>query len=520
MSAWLHWLGAWVIPALAAIWTLAALLFAARGPWSRPSRPALAGGLALVALALYVRLSFVPALAGHRFDGHEAEYYDLFLGEQPLSEGTTTLYPAMQALWFALGQLLPRHPAVPTLVSVLFGLVGGALLARAVGLLSAPRAGWAAALLLALHPAHAAWSGSAYNVIAPSLLIGLATLAVARLVAEEGPAGRPGERAWIALAGGALALAVACRVEVGVTVAPLALLGLCRPGLALRLWPALGLGAVVGLGAVLPLLGGGTPGEGERLLAFSMNALWTAPLGRLGSLPGLLLLGVGAALATLRWRARSAALLVGTLLGHLTLACFSDLGERHTLALLSGLIWALAAGGVALGARGLLVPALAAALFATELVDLRGRYEGSESSFSALLARPPLDALPRYYVRRPPLPGRSPIDPRCAFVSEDERVASPPLLSHFNLWDPAEVEALRGEDGCLHWCLDAADWRWSSRGVRDRALRVAHLYALEPVAVVEEPTSGYACLVMDVGARRCCGPGLPVFAPGARVLIP
>ncbi len=517
MSPLLHWAGAWVLPGLAALWTLAALVRAGPRLWARPDRRSLAMALGLLGLGLGVRLFFVPSLAGHRYEGHEAEYLDLFLGQRALAQGDTTLYPAMQALWFALGRVLPRSPQVPLLFSTLLGLASAGVLARAVGLLSRPAAGWIAAGLLMIHPAHAAWSSSAYNVIAPHLLICLATLAVAALVAE--PEGER-ERALCWLAGGALGLAMACRLESGVVAAPLGLLGLCRPGLAWRLWPALGLGGLVGLGAVLPLLGGGTPGEGERLLALAMNTFWTAQLGRLGSAPGLVLVAAGAVLAWTRWPSRGAAMAAGSLAAHLILATFDDLGERHALTLLPGILWCLAAGGVAFGRRALLVPALAVLLLGRELVDLRGRYEGSEAAFAAMLERGDYGGLPRTTVSRPPPAGRSPVDGRCGFVSEDERIAAAPLSSHFNLWDPAEADALRGEDGCLHWCLDAADWRWSSRGVRDRALRVSHLFELSPVAVVEEPRSGYACLVMDVGRRRCCGPGLPLFAPRLDAVIP
>ena len=79
------------------------------------------------------------------------------------------------------------------------------------------------------------------------------------------------------------------------------------------------------------------------------------------------------------------------------------------------------------------------------------------------------------------------------------------MASHFNVLDAAEAEALRGEGGCLRWCADVQDWRWSSRGVADRARRMHRLYELTPVAVVSEPASGYACLVWEVGPRRCCG---------------
>lgn len=522
MSPWLSWACAWGLPAVAALWTLAAVSGLLIARWraadrQRPDGRTLALGVGLAGIAALVRLLFVPALLGHRFDGHEAEYLDIFLGQRPLEAGSTALYPAMQALWFALGHLLPRSGASAILFSVALGVGAAGLLASALSRLATPRVGWVAGALLALHPAQAAWSGSAYNVIAPHLLLCLSLWAVATLVGEEAP---PGRRALAWLAGGALALAMSCRLETAVGLAPLAALALCRPGLARRLWPPLVLGALVGVGATSPLLAGGVPGEGEQLLAFTMNVLWPAPLGRLGSAPGLVLLAVGATLAWIRWPRPSLALFAGSLLAHLALASFDDLGERHLLVLLPAITWALAAGGLSFGWRSAAVPGLAVLLLAGELVDLRGRYEGSESSFAAMLDRPPYQALPRFFVHHVPAPGRSPVDPSCGFVSEDPRIAAPPLSSHFNLWSPEEAERLRGPEGCLHWCLDAADWRWSSRAVRDRALRVSHLFALEPVAVVEEPSSGYACLVMEVGPRRCCGPELPLFAPRLRAVIP
>jgi hypothetical protein len=46
------------------------------------------------------------------------------------------------------------------------------------------------------------------------------------------------------------------------------------------------------------------------------------------------------------------------------------------------------------------------------------------------------------------------------------------------------------------------DWRWASRGVRPRALRLLHLYPAQPVAVLTEAESGYACLLLELGERR------------------
>ena len=91
----------------------------------------------------------------------------------------------------------------------------------------------------------------------------------------------------------------------------------------------------------------------------------------------------------------------------------------------------------------------------------------------------------------------------CTLVAEDPRVVGDPPLSHFNLLDPAETARLRSAGGgCLQYCTDLQDWRWSSRGVRDRAIRIERLYQLRALAVLSEPDSGYACLLHEVGARR------------------
>jgi hypothetical protein len=50
------------------------------------------------------------------------------------------------------------------------------------------RAGLAAAALVALHPVHAAWSTSAYNVVVPLSLLALAAAAVDRCGAPLAPA--------------------------------------------------------------------------------------------------------------------------------------------------------------------------------------------------------------------------------------------------------------------------------------------------------------------------------------------
>ncbi|MEC8422442.1 MAG: hypothetical protein VX000_01625, partial [Myxococcota bacterium] len=194
----------------------------------------------------------------------------------------------------------------------------------------------------------------------------------------------------------------------------------------------------------------------------------------------------------------------GFLVNHLLMASFDDLGDRHLLTGLLPLAWAIAAGAAAAPAGWRVgTPFLGAVGFVwvMGLADLRTRFYGSEEAHAGLLGDAPWEQLPRWSATE----ARTRDGAECGWVAEDPRVATPPFASHFNLLDPEEARALRGPQGCLRWCADVQDWRWSSRGVRDRAVRLGHLYELQPRAVVDDPRSGYACLVLDVGARTCCG---------------
>jgi len=138
------------------------------------------------------------------------------------------------------------------------------------------------------------------------------------------------------------------------------------------------------------------------------------------------------------------------------------------------------------------------------LNNLRERFYAPEGRFTEQLDQGSFADLPRHTVEG----WNASRDRRCALVNEDHRMSANPTTSHFNLLSPNEEQGLRGPDGCLWWCLDVQDWRWSSRGVRDRAVRMLALFELTPTAVIEEPQSGYGCLLLQVGARRSgSGPG-------------
>ena len=463
------------------------------------------GWMAVASAALFVRLVVIPALTGHTFDGHEADYFDIFRGVAEPTRGGTVKVPAMQWFWWLVGQPFSAAPpdhallrVVPVLLMSLVSLVGIGTLAGAVGLLAGRRAGWFAAALLVVHPAHATWSTSAYNIILPHALGCLALYAVARIATRAGP---PGALGWVAA--GAGALSVAMRLDtatVGLALVSLALL--VRPeGVSMgRRLRGLLLPGLVGIGlaalAIWPMVWPGElPGAGERELAFRINLGLLDYYAPFHHWLGLGLLSV-AGLAAARAHPRATLALVPlALVHHLLMASFDDFGVRHTLPSLVSLAFIVGAGAAAIPRLGLVVLVVVLGVNMHHTQDQANRFYADEAAFRAVLDTEPWDSLPRVS-----WPGGIRAD--CGWVAEDRRVRRGEVTSHFNLLGPAEEKSLRGPDGCLLWCMDVQDWRWSSRGLRDRALRLQHLFDLQPASVVVEPDTGYACLAIQVGRRR------------------
>ncbi len=468
------------------VWpNLPALLMAMLGAWGlrRHMRPA-GWMVGLLGLALVVRVLVLP-LGQHQFDGHEADYLDLWMGERALTQGGTLLYPAMQWLYAGLGQLAPFAWA-PVGLNLLLSLLSLAALGGFVTRMAGPRAAVGAVSLMALWGNHAFWSSSAYNVMLPHALSMVALWALACWI-------RGSSALYCGLlAGGCAALAVGTRLE-SVLVAPagLALILLYRPPKSLHALPGLLGGAFLGaFSAWYVLLPGHPPGSGQRAMAFATNwglMDYFAPFGRPVSLV-FVAVAVVAALWASRRLAATLLLLVLTL--HLASATFDDYGFRHLLSAHAALavLFALPLERNARLGGGLL--GLAGVVLMVDLADVRARYYASEEHFEASLS----EELPLWSWEQ--VQG-------CAVVCEDSRVIPEgEQLSHFNLLDAGETQALRARQGCIYWLVGLQDHRWSSRGVRDRSLRLQALYDVEAVAVVKEPSSGYVGLVVDVGERH------------------
>jgi hypothetical protein len=495
VTAWPSWLACALL--LAGLWMVRRAL--------RPPRAWLTPSLAFVLLALLVRFLWMPVTQAHHFDGHEADYVEFFAGIRDPHRGGTVLYPAMQWLYWLLGKALHGSGWL-LVISGLASLLSIGAAAGMAGTLFGRRAAIWTALLLSLYGNHAFWSSSAYNIMIP---LALSTVSLWALLL----AGRGGGLGATLVAAAAGVLAVATRLESGAMAVPALLILLRWPPRPLRHHLPVLLGALaLGAAAVVPLVyPGGMPGSGEHSFMWPINLGlldYLAPWGGAWLLPLVVMAWLPAPGLDNRLREGHldrwavVVLLTWALAVWGAMSSFDDFGYRHALPV--GVALAMLCGGV-LGALrrwpALAIGGSLALLQVLETQRIASLYYGSEERFALEIPA----TLPRLHVaQRPP----------CSLISEEPRVVGERQHSHFNLLDPVEAERLRAEgDGCLQWCPDLQDWRWSSRGVRDRALRLLHLYPAQPLAVLEHPDSGYACLLLELGERR--PPTQAWFAPVA-----
>lgn len=318
---------------------------------------------ALFALALLVRLAWVPTWSRLSFDGQERLYLRAFQGQVP--DPTPRAWPALCWLYRAMGLLFQDGRALV----VLSAAAGAAAVVGAAvwtGRRYGPLAGAWAGILVALFGEHAAWSTSAYNVILPDALVIWAFV-------------MPGWPAALLVA-----LATLFRPDVAV-VAPF----LGRSGL----------GAIAGLAELAWV---GAPPAGPLLLSLRANLPMVRFLG-----PPVLLVGLLGLAHRRAWRLLGLAAWV-----HLTGSLFDDYGTRH--ALLGGVALCALAGVAAARWGGLLGLVVAVGL-ARDTANIAHRWYAWDP--------PPADGLPSglppgctEVSAEPPIPGQ-PLPSHFAFLS-------------------------------------------------------------------------------------------------------
>jgi len=379
-----------------------------------PIRPRPA--LALIVLALVVRLGVVPTWSRLSFDGHEQLYLQAFQGQS--IPGSTQAYPLLTGLYQGLGWIT-QEPGVLLCFSALAGAAAVLGAAVWIGRWVNPVAGIWTGVLVALLPEHAAWSTSAYNVILPQALVVWAFAL-------------GGRRAMLLIA-----LAVSMRLELMVMTAPLG-------------WPALGGLAGPIWGLQLPEVS--PPGE-----ALQMNLTMVRYLG-----PSILFLGLLALRERRCWRLFGVVVWV-----HLVGATFDDYGARHALLGSTALCGLVAATRDRW--RGL-IPVLGVLGCVFGLIQLRPAWHGTEETVGA-----DLEALADTL---------GPLPSHCTTVTEE-----PPLASEQAM--PSHQAFLQGDvrSRCVVWGEEFWHRQWSSRGLRDRALRMQTLYWWTPVGA-HRPADG------------------------------
>jgi hypothetical protein len=430
-----------------------------------------------------------PGLDRHLYLGHEAEYLRYFTGEYALGPGDTLRYPGMQLWWWAWGMLLPGNEALPLLIGIGTGALASVLFACWLARTLPMPVPLLASLWLLSHPLVIAWSSSAYNLVYPF------ALGIAGLFAADRSTCRPG-RNWPLLSVFSLALAVGMRAD-SLLFLPLCVFVVCAAGGSPRarvqqwLLPIAVLACTLGM-TLLPLISS-IPGGGERLESLRLNIWMWDYYAPYSSLPGVLLLGLAAILSFRAMPKRTGALLAAVLLNHLIMSSFNDFGSRHTFVAIAGMGGMLAFASKSLGRWIWPLWILSVALNASGAIELRERYYADAEGMAATLGEEPWASLPRVSLASAQSEG-------CAWVSEADPVAADPVRSHFNLLSEEEELQLRRKYGCIDWCWDLEDWRWTSLAVRDRALRLSRIYELHPAAVIEQ--GGYTCVQMRVGERR------------------
>ena len=390
--------------------------------------------------------------------GHEALYFEISQGIQSLQPPDTLHYPTQQILWWFLQlpvRFLPEGLG-PLLVSAGIPVLFSKLFSHS------HNTNWKGFLWVVTLPAFLDWGCSYYNVLPPVLFALLFLLGIQR------------SYRYITLFSGFLLLG--SRIE-WIVVLPFIFLGSFSKKETTILTIVLSFWWMF----LIWIFDQEIPGSGERWQAFFTNISLTNYLDIYSHL-GFAWVIFAIFLHQRLPKKQIAGLLIWCFSVHIFMSTFNDYGFRHVFP-----IW-LGIGYIIVHSKTVWIPVICAHLFtAIQHYQLHYADEMAWAKYTQELSIPnTLLTLSLQEVQ----------DIGCARIAESDIFQQEPVLSHFNLYNVSEYQDLQQEHGCVQWCLEFNQWRWTSLGVSDRNHRINNMYHTKILGLIKEKEQ--SCVLYDV----------------------
>lgn len=387
--------------------------------------------------------------------GHESFYFELSLGIQSLHAHDTLHYPSQQVLWW-FAHFLPTHSFIlflPLLISAFIPVIFSIFCSH-----NAPSKRFLPAILWSLTlPSFLDWSCSFYNIIPPLLFALLFVLGLQKsnmkLSVISGLLMLGGRIEWIVVIPFIFVSNFSNKNKGFITT-------------LLLLW----------LSVFMIIFDQDIPGEGERWQAFLINLPILSYLEVYSNVGFLLLCASFYYRQQLSFTSYSALMLwcIGV---HLLMSSFNDYGSRHIFP-----IW-FAMGFIIVHSERIWIVAV--------LLHLLAAFQHHQLHYASY------DVWKHHLTQFSSARKLSLSEiTNCARVAESDVFKQTPTLSHFNLYSKDEYNRLHENFGCIHWCLEYEQWRWTSLGVSDRNYRINEMYNSTIIGILEQEEQ--SCVLYEV----------------------
>ena len=392
--------------------------------------------------------------------GHEGFYFELIQGLHPLQNHDTLHYPTQQVLYWMLHyvpipNLVLFYPLLlATLVPIFFSIL------CSISISTQPK--WPSFWWMLSLPAFLDWSCSFYNIIPPLLFALLYIIGLQK------------NNSIFAFFSGCLLLGA--RIE-WIVILPLLFWSSISKQKKFMLTILLSMYFVF----LLWLFQQEIPGEGERIQAFWINISIIDFLDVYSGV-GLILLPFAMIYQQSIPNKYCIYLLAWGMSVHIIMSTFNDYGSRHVFP-----IW-LAIGYILVHSRYMWIPALL--LHVVFCIDHHRMHYASVELWHSHISH----IEPQYVISLTSIE-----EQKCARIAESETFQQFPVLSHFNIYNHDEYQSLLQKYGCVYWCLEYDQWRWTSLGISDRNYRINKLYKTKMLGIMKEKEE--QCVLYDVQER-------------------